>query len=200
MGVIAVASCGAGRHRALDPGEVLWRQVEVERSERLGQPLTATRPDQRNDGRAAGQHPGDRDLCDRRALRIRDRAQRLDERKVAVEVVAAEPREVRTEVALSRGPFLRPMAAQETARQDAVSGDADAELATGRQDLRFDSAREERLLDLQVGDRMDGMGAAHGVGAGLRESDMSDVPGLYHVRDCADGVLDGTAGSTRPRR
>ena len=105
-GVVAVAGGGAGRHCALDPREVVGGQLEVERAERLGEPVAAARADQRHDVLAAREHPGDRDLGDRRALLCGDRAQRLDEREVAIEVLAGEAGGVAAEVvaAPGRGP------------------------------------------------------------------------------------------------
>ena len=47
---------------------------------------------------AAREHPGDRDLRDGRALRLGDLAQRLDEREVVLEVLAAEARAEAAEV------------------------------------------------------------------------------------------------------
>ena len=51
------------------------------------------------------------------------------------------------------------MAADQAARQHAVGGDADAKLAAGRQDLVLDAARDQRIFDLQIADRMHGGGA-----------------------------------------
>jgi hypothetical protein len=85
---------------------------------------------------------------------------------------------------------LSGVAADEAARQHAVGGDADAELAHDRQDLLLDAAAEERVLDLQLRDRMDGGGAADRRDAHLREADVADVAGLHELRDRADGLLD----------
>ena len=82
------------------------------------------------------------------------------------------------------------MPADETARQHAVSGDADAKLAAGRKNVVLDAARDQRIFDLQVGDRMHGVGAANGVGTDFRKTDMLDIAGLHHLGDGADRVLD----------
>ena len=94
---------------------------------------------------------------------------------------------------------LRPVAADQPARQHAIGGDADAELAAGRQDVALDAARDQRIFDLQVGDRMDGRGAADRLGADLRQPDVAHVAGLHHVGDRADGLLDRHVG-IEPRR
>ena len=43
-----------------------------------------------------------------------------------------------------RFPLPRPVAREEPAREDAVGGDADSQLAAGREDLLLDPARDER--------------------------------------------------------
>jgi hypothetical protein len=82
------------------------------------------------------------------------------------------------------------MPADETARQHAVGGDADAKLATGRENVVLDAARDQRIFDLQVGDRVRGVGAPNGVGADFRKTDMFDIAGLHHLGDGADRFLD----------
>ena len=72
----------------------------------------------------------------------------------------------------------------------AVRGQAHAQLPAGGQDLRLDSAREQRVLDLQVGDRMDGVGAAHRFGSCLRQADVPHIARTDHLCDGSDGLLD----------
>jgi hypothetical protein len=151
-------------------------------------------PTERHNVRAAGEDPRDRGLRDRDALRLRDRAERLDEREVAVEVLALEAGAVGAEVPAAPGALPGPVAAQETPGEDAVGGDADAQLAAGRQHAGLDAAREQRVLDLEVHDRMDRVRPAERLGAGLREPDVADVAGLDHLRDGADRVLDRHRG------
>ena len=54
----------------------------------------------------------------------------------------------------------------------------------------LDAARDQRIFDLQVDDRMDGCGPADGVGADFGQADMADIAGLDHVGDGADRVFD----------
>ena len=54
----------------------------------------------------------------------------------------------------------------------------------------LDAARDQRIFDLQVGDRMHGRGAADRLGADLGQADMADIAGLHQVGDGADRVLD----------
>ncbi len=86
------------------------------------------------------------------------------------------------------------MAAEQAAREHAVGGHADAELARDGQDPGLDGAGDERVLDLEVADRVDGGGAAQGVGADLGEADVADVAGLDQLGDRADGLLDRHGG------
>ena len=58
------------------------------------------------------------------------------------------------------------------------------------EDLALDPARQQRVLDLQVGDGVDGGGAAQRVRADLREADVADEAGLDHLGDRSDGLLD----------
>ena len=60
----------------------------------------------------------------------------------------------------------------------------------GRQDFILDAARDQRIFDLQIADRMHGGGAADRFGAHLRQADMADIAGLHHVGDGADRLLD----------
>jgi hypothetical protein len=138
--VVAVAGGGVGGHRALDRGEVVGVQVEVQRPQRLGQPVAPARPDQRHDVRAAGQRPADRDLRDGGAFGVGDGAQPLDQREVAIEILPAEAGGGTTEVALRQGAPAGPVAAEQAARQHAVGGHRHAERAAGGQDLGLDPA------------------------------------------------------------
>ena len=164
-------------------------------------------PTSGHDPLAAGEHPGDRDLRDRRALLLGDRAKRLDELEVALEVLAAEAGRVAAEVRGAGLAVAAPVAAEQPARENAVGGDADPELLAGRQDLGLDPARDQRVLDLQVADRMGRVGAPDRLGADLREADVANVPGLNHLADRPDRLLDrdrrgcsGRAGRCRRDR
>ena len=52
-------------------------------------------------------------------------------------------------------------------------------------------AADERILNLKIGDGMDGVGAADGFGAHFGESDGAYVAGLDQIGDGADGIFDG---------
>ena len=93
---------------------------------------------------------------------------------------------------------VRPVPGEEAAGEDAVGGDADPELAAGGQDLLLDPARDQRVLDLQVGDGMHGVRPADRLGADLGEADVADVARLDHLRDRADRLLDRDVGEHAP--
>ena len=59
-----------------------------------------------------------------------------------------------------------------------------------RQQLPLGAAREQRVLDLHVADRVDRVRAAQRVGADLREPDVADVALLDELGDRPDGLLD----------
>jgi len=83
------------------------------------------------------------------------------------------------------------MAADEAARKHAVGGDGDAKFAAGAEDVVLDAARDQRVLNLQIANGMDGGGAADGLRADFRKPDVPHVARLDHLGDGADGFLDG---------
>ena len=83
-----------------------------------------------------------------------------------------------------------PIAADQSAREDSVSGDADAQLATGWEDRVLDPTGDQRVFDLQVADRMDRSGAAECLRADLGQADVADPAFVDAVLERADGVLD----------
>src|SRR5262249_14277457 len=143
---------------------------------------------------AAGEHPGNSDLRDGGALRFCDSAEGLDEGEVAVEVFGTEPRRMVAEVAGIGRARLRRVAADEAAREQDGSGDANAECAAGRQNLALDAAGDQRVLDLEIDDLVHGGGAADGLHTDLRETDLTHVARLHHLGNCAHGLLDGDVG------
>src|SRR5262249_23399101 len=98
-----------------------------------------------------------------------------------------------------RRAVLRPVAADEPARQHAIGRDADAELAAGLQNVALDAARDQRIFDLQVGDRMDRVGAAGGFPARLGAAELLYVTLLHPLAERADGLFDRHVG-IEPRR
>ncbi len=90
-----------------------------------------------------------------------------------------------------RRPLRRPVAADQAARQHAVGGDADAELAAGSAGRRPRCrARSAQYSICRSAIGMDGGGPADGLRADLRQADVADVAGLHQLGDGADRVLD----------
>ena len=120
-------------------------------------------------------------------------ADRVDQREVGVEGLALEAREVRgrREVASPSAPCRLLMApVSMPAAERGVGHQADAELAHGRQDLVLEVAGEQRVLGLQRGDRVHGVGAADRLRRRLGEPEVADLAGLDQLGHRADGLLD----------
>src|SRR5207302_8165949 len=110
------------------------------------------------------------------ALLLGDLAQGLDQGEVVLEVVALEAGRVGAEVVRGEPLAGRDMAGDQPAGEHGVRGDGDAELAQGGQDLPLGAPGDERVLDLEVGDRGGGGGPADGLRTDLAEPDVADVP------------------------
>ena len=81
-------------------------------------------------------------------------------------------------------------AGEEAVAERRVGHEADAELAQQRQQLGLRVAGPQRVLGLQRGDRVHGVGAADRVGAGLGQADVADLALGDQLGQRADGVLD----------
>src|ERR1700730_17189575 len=106
------------------------RQFYSERAQRLGQAVAPPCPDQWHDILALilalGRDPSDRDLGHRRADIVGNYPQPVDQAEIGVEVVALEARAHLAKI-LTFGLILRPVPADQAARQHAIGSDADAE-------------------------------------------------------------------------
>src|SRR3984893_17488937 len=112
----------------------------------------------RHDVRRAGQNPGERELRRSAVLGRGMRLQLLDQPKVAAQIIALKPRHVAPCVARPLPRDIRDLAGQETAAERAVGNKANAKLLTERQDLGFDVAGPQRILDLHRAERWGGVG------------------------------------------
>lgn len=89
--------------------------------------------------------------------------------------------------------------AEQTAGQNAVSGDADTEFAEYGEDGGFGAPADECVLDLEIGDRVNRLRTPNRFDPTFGEADVSDRTRLYEIGDGADGVFDGGgAGCRRP--
>ena len=66
---------------------------------------------------------------------------------------------------------------------------ADAELATSGENLILRIARPERVLRLQSGDGMDGLGAANRSGAGFGQTEKTHFTLAHEFSHCADASI-----------
>src|SRR4051794_7072653 len=107
-GRIALAGGGILGHHALDGGEIVGAKDQIERAERFRQAVAAAGADQRHDVPPLRHHPGDRHLGDACLALLGHIAQRLDQREVAVDILALETRADGAEIA-GAGGVLAPM-------------------------------------------------------------------------------------------
>ena len=92
LGGVARAGGGARRKCVGERRQMRRRQFDVERAERLRQPVASARADQRHDVVALRGDPGDRDLRRRCTDFAGDGAQAFDQRQICVEIAALEAR------------------------------------------------------------------------------------------------------------
>ena len=80
---------------------------------------------------------------------------------------------------------------EEPFAQRAERDEPDAELGKCRDDLGLRGPPPQRVLGLQRGDGLHGVGAADRARRRLRHPEVADLPGLDQVAHGAGGVLDG---------
>ena len=154
------------------------------------QPLELRRAGDRHDPRLLGEQPGDCDLCRRRTLPLCDAAEQIDECQVRFPRLGIEAGDgVAEVVAVERRAFVD-LPGQEALAERAEGDEADSELLESRKDLLFRFAPPERVLALQRGDRLDGMGAADCLDACLREAEVLDLALVDQLLDGPGDVLD----------
>ncbi len=186
LGRIARAGGDIRREGFCQRRKMSRRPMDLGRAERLGETVAGAGTDQRHDLLTLRRHPGDCDLRRRRADLGGDRAQLLHQRKIGVKIRALEARRHQPVVLAGLAGSFDQWPLIEAARQHAIGGDADAELAAGLQDVALDAALDQRIFDLEIDDRMHGVRAADGVGADLGQADMPDVAGLHQFGEAAD--------------
>ena len=141
--------------RLEDAGEII---ISGRGGEVLGQPTRVGGAHQRGDVVAPLEHPGQGELRGGASQLARQAIQPVDEALIARPRLTLEAREVRAEV--RRVELLRERPGEEAAGQGTVGHHADPQRPGGREDLRLDAAGGQGVLDLQGGDRVDGVGPA----------------------------------------
>jgi hypothetical protein len=86
--------------------------------------------------------------------------------------------------------LLMPMPADQSARQNRISGDADPEFSAGRQDHLFDTWRYQRIFNLRIGDGVHLRGPTDCLDAYFRKTDVAHISGLYEFCDSAHHLFD----------
>ena len=148
-------------------------------------------------GRVLGEDPGQRDLGGRCGVLVGVVADQVDERLVGASVLFGEAWErirVGAGVAVAEGGVGGDGAGQEALAERAERHEADAELVERGDDLVFGFAPPQRVLALQGGDGLDGVGASDRAGARFGESEVADLAGGDEVADGAGDVFDGDVG------
>src|SRR6266536_3355709 len=83
------------------------------------------------------------------------------------------------------------LAGQKAVAERGVRDEADTEAAQQREQFGLGVAGPQRVLGLQRGERVDGVGAADRVRAGLGQADVAHLALGDQVGQGADGLLDG---------
>jgi hypothetical protein len=114
--------------------------------------------------------------------------------QVVLQGLRLEARQVAAVVAFGDGAGIADGAAQETAPEGAEGDEGDAQLSNHGQYLGFRVAGPQRIFGLQRRDGVNSMGAADGLGSGLRQAQRLYLARLDQARHGADGLLDGRVG------
>jgi hypothetical protein len=147
-GWVAGARDRTARRDRLDLGELLWGQRL--RSERFLKLLDRAHAERRHELRLFAQHPTDRELTRRDTPTRREILETGDELGVRFAIQSAKPRQV-----CARVTGADRAGREQPARQHAVQRRADAELREHRKDRVLWIATRDRVLDLEIGDRVD---------------------------------------------
>ena len=111
-------------------------------------------------------------------------------RRLLLEVLAGEARVGLAPVVVGELLGGADRAGEEAVAERRVGHEADAQLAQQRQQLGLRVTGPQRVLGLQRGDRVDGVGAADRLGAGLGQADVPDLALGDQLGQRADGLLD----------
>lgn len=144
--------------------------------------IYVARAGDRNDPRLPRHQPRQCDLGGRRALFGAELSQKLDDRLVVLHDDRREARERRSQVGLrvEARPYIHlQFPGQEALSQRSPRNKADAQLFAGlKHAVAFRASVDERVFALDRRDRLNGMRAADGLRARLREAKVQDLSGL----------------------
>ena len=141
-----------------------------------------------------GEDPGQRDLRGCGLAAFGDDRDQVDQLLVRSAGFLGESGQLSAQVAFGEGGGAVDGAGEEAFAEGAERYEPDAELDQGGQDLGFGFTPEQRVLALQGGDGLDGVGAADDVDASLGEAEVTDLAGVDEVLDSTGDVLDRHVG------
>src|SRR5215212_6086563 len=148
----------------------------------------------RHDRGVLGEDPGQRDLGGGGVQTCRDSGDDVDQGLVGGAGFFGEPREVVSEVSIGEAGGGVDAAGEEALAERAERHQADAQLEQGGQDFGFGFTPEQRVLTLQRGDGLDGVGAADDVDTGFGQAEVGDLPGVDQLFYGPGDVLDRHLG------
>ena len=144
----------------------------------------------RGDVVSPGEDPRERGLRGGCADLRADRADLVDEREVAAEVLPGEAGVGLAPVVVGEVVDGADLPGEQAVAERRVGDEADPELAQQRQDLRLHVAGPQRVLGLKRGDRLHGVCAADGLGGCLGEAEVQHLALGDQVGDGLRGLLD----------
>jgi hypothetical protein len=115
----------------------------------------------------------------------------VDDGEVALEVLPGEAGVGLAPVVVGDVAGGADLAGEEAVAERGVGDEADAQPAQQREQFGLGVAGPQRVLGLQRGERVDGVGAADCAGAGLGQADVADLAFGDQFGQGAGGLLDG---------
>jgi len=168
--------------------------VDVESTDIFFEIFAALGAGDGDDGVSLSEDPGEGELGGGAVFFFGDLFDAMHEVEILLEIFSLKTRSVAAVVVSGEIVEAAELAGEESAAERAVGDEADAEIAAGGEDFVLGIARPEGVFGLQRGDGMNLCGAAKSFGAGLGESDMTDLAFLDELRHGVDGFFDGRVG------
>src|SRR5271165_2674314 len=183
-----------GGRGGLDLVQVGGGEFEVGGGEVLLKPGELAGAGDRDDPRLLREEPGQRDLGRGGIQPPGDPRDQVDHGLVRCAGTGGEPRNAVAEVACVECCRGVDRAGEESLAQRAERDEPDAELRKRRDDLGLRGPPPQRVLRLQRGHRLHGVGAADRAGRGLGHAEVAHLAGLDQLAHGTGGVLDRDAG------
>ncbi len=147
------------------------RQYDIGGAEVFLQPVQLGRAGDRHDPRLLRQQPGQRDLRRRRAFLRRDSSDGIDQALIGGAGLGRKARHDVAEIVGAEGRVGVDGSGQKPLAERAERHESDAQVFEQEQDFGLGLAPPQRILALQGGDGLDGMGAADRGGAGFGQTE-----------------------------